>query len=95
MISPTYDSNAAFHILPVERGDVYKDASDAQHALRDILNKTDQDAGQYKRWERYEKVYKARLHNPDRLSEKDIDLAHVHALGGACEAGPPQSPYLH
>jgi hypothetical protein len=49
IFSPTCDSNAAFHVLPVERDDVYKDASDAQHALRDILNKIDQDAGQYKR----------------------------------------------
>jgi hypothetical protein len=39
--SPTYDSNAAFHVLPVEEGDVYKDAADAQHALTDILHKID------------------------------------------------------
>jgi hypothetical protein len=62
--------NAAFHVLPVQRGDVYEDASDAQHALRDMLNKTDQDAGQYKRWKRYEK-HGCTIH---RLSEKDIDL---------------------
>jgi hypothetical protein len=49
IISPTYDSKAAFHVLPVESCDVYKDASNTQHALRDILSWIDQDAGQYKR----------------------------------------------
>jgi hypothetical protein len=58
IISPSFDSNAAFHVLPVEKKDIYRDASDAQQALRDILQKIEQDAQQYKRWDRYAIVHK-------------------------------------
>jgi hypothetical protein len=51
IISPTYESSAAFHALPVEKGE------DAQHALRAIVHKIEHDAQQYKSWGRYKTVY--------------------------------------
>jgi hypothetical protein len=61
-------------VLPVEKKDIYRDASDAQQALRDILHKIEQDAQQYKRWDRYATVHKRWREKPHTLTEKDTDL---------------------
>jgi hypothetical protein len=74
IIAPTYDSNAAFHVLPVEKGDVCKDASDAQRALTDILHKIEHDAQQHKSWERYKSVYEIWRTDPSWLKERDVDV---------------------
>jgi hypothetical protein len=74
IISPTYDSNAAFHVLPVERNDIYRDASDAQQALRDILEKIEKDTQQYKRWDRYARVHKRWVGEPPYTHRGETDL---------------------
>jgi tRNA A37 threonylcarbamoyladenosine biosynthesis protein TsaE len=74
IISPTYDINAAFHVLPVERKDVYRNASDTQQALRDTTEKIEKDAQQYKRWDRYATVHKRWVEKPHTLTEGDADL---------------------
>lgn len=59
VISPTFESNAAFEVLPVQKEDVYKDASNAQGSLRDILDKIKVDAEDFEVQNMYKEVYAA------------------------------------
>lgn len=59
IISPTFESNPAFEVLPVEKDDVYKEPTDAQSSLRHILEKIRQDAEEYEAYQTYKEVYDA------------------------------------
>lgn len=59
VISPTFESNPGFQVLPIQKDDVYKDASDAQSALNSILGKIKEDADDFELMKTYKEVYEA------------------------------------
>jgi KaiC/GvpD/RAD55 family RecA-like ATPase len=58
IISPTYDSNPQFKVLPILEEDVYRDGLKAQAALTDILHKVEEDVKDWKLNQEYTKIYK-------------------------------------
>ena len=73
VISPTFESNDAHDILPIQKEDVYKDASNAQQSLTDILNKVKEDADDYEMWNTYKEVYNAYIHHRE-LDDDDMQF---------------------
>ena len=57
VISPTYESNPVFHVLGIQKEDVYTDHTNAIAAVNDILGKTKKDADEYDKYEEYMKAY--------------------------------------
>lgn len=58
VISPTYDSNPVFHVLDVDKKDVYTNHNNAIAAIEDILGKTKKDADEYDKYDEYMIAYR-------------------------------------
>ena len=58
VISPTYDSNPVFHVLDVDKKDVYIDHNNAIQAVDEILAKTKKDSDEYDKYEEYMNAFR-------------------------------------
>ena len=58
VISPTYDSNPVFHVLEVNKKDVYTDHNSAIAAVEDILAKTRNDSDEFDKYDEYMAAYR-------------------------------------
>lgn len=59
VISPTYESNPVFHVLGIDREDVYTDHQNTIAAIEDILDKCKKDSEDYDDYEEYMTAYRA------------------------------------
>jgi hypothetical protein len=75
IITPTYKSNPIFHILKARPEDVYTDPQQSQHALLDILRKTELDGKEYDKFETYLNAYK-KYRDKKELTLEERTLLH-------------------
>lgn len=75
IISPTFESNPVFSVLPILDEDVYKDGLQAQQALMNILDKIKHDVNDYERSQQYVKVYKKHQRGENLSVDEDALLS--------------------
>ena len=93
VISPTYESNPVFHVLNVNKEDVYMDHTNALGAIDDILKKSKQDSDDYDDYEEYMKAYR-KWKRGDRLTIDEHTLLDNNNFEKPPEVIPRPSPLL-
>lgn len=93
VISPTYESNPVFHVLEIEKEDVYMDHTNALGAIQDILKKCKQDSDDYDDYEEYMKAYR-KWKRGKTLSNDEHTMLDNNNFDKPSEVIPRPSPLL-
>jgi len=93
VISPTYESNPVFHILDVEKEDVYMDHTNALAAIEDILKKCKKDSDDYDDYEEYMAAYR-KWKRGKQLSIDEHTMLDNNNFDKPSEVIPRPSPLL-